>query len=180
MRCRRGVDARFAAMGDVVRALDGGGARSAPPSPSPGSPVHESRTPRTLTPTHASRHAASSPTDRSPRRSVAIALTAVGAIASLALLVGYRTRGARRASTLDAPLVASGSATPSPPLREGDWVERRLTAFAPENRVAALAVSADGATIAYADVDGVWTAPVAGGARRAVPCPRKSARLDPS
>ena len=117
------------------------------------------------------------------RRGAMIAVAGVLLIGAGAGAVAFALRGQSvvRRSAPPEPSASSPSSAPSAPvsLPSGEWRERRLTAFAAENPVRALAVTLDGATIAYADQEGVWTAPVSGGARRAVAMPKEQRAAQP-
>ncbi len=171
---------RFADMDDLIRALGGKIVSLTPSAPRAKSSSPLARTPDALAATRPSGDPATAPRAPASRsRTTIVALAGAAAIATFALAVGKRSPSPSPTSpsaSTSANASASASTHATAPLPTGDWSQRRLTAFAAENRVRALAVSADATTFAYADEEGVWIAPVGGsGARRAVPMPKEIA-----
>ena len=167
----KSVHDRFADMDALVLALGGKRAAVTPSARAPSS-APDPHTPDPLAATRTSVDTATKAPPAVRRWAAGIALAALAACGAVALsLRGQAPRAMVLPSGSPSSPSASSSSSATPADRQ--WSERRLTAFAAENRIDALAVTADGSAIAYADDEGVWTVPVAGGARLPVPMPKE-------
>jgi len=178
---------RFADASEVLGAFDARSSQPPASSRTKGASLEPRAPASAAAPTEAKRSTPASPTPDAfsdadaglrPKRSFGLPLVALGVAVALVIVVASRLLGGRASAAPDdasAPSASPDAAddATSPVAVAAAMVERRLTAFAPENRVRALSVSHDGASYVYADNEGLWIAPVHSAGRRAIPLPKE-------
>jgi serine/threonine-protein kinase len=110
----------------------------------------------------------------SPRRAWVGSVIALVAVAAVAIVVARPWRA--RAPSPAASAAASASASTKPALR---YVERKLTTLGAGNKLTTFAVSSDLQSLLYEDDEGIWIAPLDGGARRGAQLPAEVKKLGP-
>jgi Tol biopolymer transport system component len=150
---------RFANAGEIVAALGGRGV----------SPRATTRSQTDVRGPVATTAATASPVRRprlGPALVAAVALIGVGLLAWR-----WSAAGAQSASATSTPASPSASAaSPAlPPART--YKPRRLTAYPASDVIQDATLTPDGASLVFADTDGFWVQPLAGGARHALGVP---------
>ncbi len=155
---------RFADAGEIVAAFAGMGAL-----------VTEPRGPRGAS-------FATGPSRRVREGGLGHAALRMGAPIAMGLLVlagwWWAKRTGSPATDGTAVAVSASSASPSAsstPASTQTYAERRVTSLAAEDYVDDAALTPDGKEFVFADDEGFWVQPVAGGARRALGVPRSGA-----